>query len=198
MTDVERRKFVDVHNKYRSLVARGEAVDKASKSKYAPMAARMKKMIYDCGLETSAMKVAKKCIFQRSGKLTSLPYGENVWMTTAVKRDKALTAEQACENWFSELERFGVGLDNILTVALWNRPRTQIGQYTQMVWQETYKVGCYVEWCDKMTLAVCHYSPKGNTPNKPIYENGSPCKTDAECKCTNCRCSKSEALCIVQ
>ncbi|RCN53362.1 hypothetical protein ANCCAN_00425, partial [Ancylostoma caninum] len=48
MTDVERRKFLDIHNEYRSLVARGEAVDKASKSKYAPMAARMKKMVRQC------------------------------------------------------------------------------------------------------------------------------------------------------
>ncbi|RCN53361.1 hypothetical protein ANCCAN_00424 [Ancylostoma caninum] len=144
------------------------------------------------------MKAAKKCIFQRSGRKTSLSYGENVWMTTAVKRDKALAAEHACQNWFSELERFGVGLYNILTTALWNRPRTEIGHYTQMVWQETYKIGCYVEWCEKMTLAVCHYSPKGNTPNKPIYENGSPCRKDVDCRCENCRCSRSEALCIVQ
>ncbi|RCN30618.1 shTK domain protein [Ancylostoma caninum] len=43
MTDEVRKKFLDMHNNYRSMVAKGEAKDGAGG--YAPRAARMKKMV---------------------------------------------------------------------------------------------------------------------------------------------------------
>lgn len=86
------------------------------------------------------------------------------------------------ERWFGELAEYGVGQQNVLTKELFGRPNTQIGHYSQvitgysfffflnedklnafyleMVWQNTYRVGCYVEWCSHMTYVVCQYAPK--------------------------------------
>ncbi|EYB93272.1 hypothetical protein Y032_0184g989 [Ancylostoma ceylanicum] len=150
--------------------------------------------IYDCGVESTARQNAKKCVFAHS-HMKGL--GENIWMTTARQMDKVKAAEQASQGWFSELAKYGVGPANKLTMQLWNRPKTQIGHYTQMVWQNTYKLGCFVEWCSSMTYGVCQYSPQGNMMNQLIYEKGNPCTKDSDCG-SNARCSAQEALCIVK
>ncbi|EYB93269.1 hypothetical protein Y032_0184g986 [Ancylostoma ceylanicum] len=192
MSDEVRQKFLDIHNSYRSMVAKGEAKDPVSGK--APPAAKMRKMRYDCDIEASAMHHAKKCKFEH---MQTEEVGENIWMTTERKADKLSVAEQASQNWFSELERYGVGNDTRLTWELWNRPGTVIGHYTQMVWQNTYKLGCHVEWCESMTFAVCQYSPMGNIVNRLIYEKGNPCTKDSDCG-SDATCSSSEALCIVK
>ncbi|KIH55968.1 SCP-like protein [Ancylostoma duodenale] len=149
MTDEVRQKSLDMHNKYRSKVAKGEAKDAVSG--YAPKAKKMRKMgqedsrailrlcierlhqilitIYDCGLETSAMQNAKSCNYAHTN---TEEFGENIWMISTNQTDKVNIAEQASQCWFSELEKYGVGEENMLTWKLWDRPNTQIGHYTQV------------------------------------------------------------------
>ncbi|KIH69639.1 SCP-like protein [Ancylostoma duodenale] len=153
--------------------------------------------IYDCNIETTAMKHAKRCKFEHSPKEERPELGENVYTITAINMDKTNVAGMASKKWFGELEKFGVGQKNYFDLSLINRPKTQIDHYTQMVWQDSYKLGCYVEWCPTQTLAVCQYNPKGNMLKSYIYETGNPCKKDADCNC-NCKCSVEEGLCIVQ
>ncbi|KAL6734848.1 hypothetical protein Aduo_005344 [Ancylostoma duodenale] len=195
MTNEQRQKFLDMHNNYRSMVAKGQAKDAYGGN--APRAARMKKMIYDCAIEESAMRHAKRCVFVHSPAHTRENLGENLYYTSELRLDKIKAAEQgikACD----ELAQYGVGQQNVLTKQLWSRPNTQIGHYTQMVWQDTYKLGCHVEWYSSMTYVVCQYGPKGNWLGNLIYDIGNSCTTDGDCKCDNCKCSKEEALCIVQ
>ncbi|KAK6036935.1 hypothetical protein COOONC_25560 [Cooperia oncophora] len=108
--------------------------------------------------------------------------------------NKANAAKLMCDRWFDELAKYGVGKDNVFTKKLLSRPNMPIGHYTQMVWQNTYKLGCAIEWCDDMTYGVCQYSPSGNYIDQLIYEKGEPCKN---CKCPNCKCDKNEGLCIM-
>ncbi|PIO72345.1 hypothetical protein TELCIR_05737 [Teladorsagia circumcincta] len=53
------------------------------------------------------------------------------------------------------------------------RQKEQIGHYTQMVWQDGYKLGCVIEYCDippaPMTFVVCQYGPGGNFIDQFIY-----------------------------
>ncbi|KAL6742286.1 hypothetical protein Aduo_015450 [Ancylostoma duodenale] len=196
MTREQRLKFLDMHNNFRSMVAKGQAKDAYGGN--APTAARMKKMVYDCDIEESAMRHAKGCYFAHSPAHTRENLGENLYYTSELRLDKIEAAEQGIKAWFDELAEYGVGQENVLTNQLWNRPNTQIGHYTQMVWQDTFKLGCYVEWCSSMTYVVCQYGPKGNWLGDLIYEKGNSCTTDADCKCNNCKCSREEALCIVQ
>ncbi|VDM82346.1 unnamed protein product [Strongylus vulgaris] len=104
--------------------------------------------------------------------------------------------KMAAQGWWDELKTNGVGPSNTLTEELWDRPNKQIGHYTQMAWETSYKLGCGVVNCASMTLVVCQYGPAGNYFNEPIYTIGDPCTSNAGCPSGN-TCSVSEGLCVV-
>ncbi|RCN23897.1 SCP-like protein [Ancylostoma caninum] len=144
------------------------------------------------------MRHAVGCRWGHSSQSERKDLGENLYYSQTRQMNKVKAAEDASKLWFDELAKYGVGKENVLTQELSNRPGTQILHYTQMVWQDTYRMGCYVNWCDSMTYVVCQYGPQGNWLGDPIYEVGDPCTTDDDCNCDNCKCSKDQALCVVQ
>ncbi|KHJ76377.1 SCP-like protein [Oesophagostomum dentatum] len=184
MNDTIRQAFLNEHNRLRSSVARGLEVDGAGGK--APKAAKMLKMIYDCDVENSAMKHASKCIFEHSTYAERNNNGENLFKTSILKLDKAEAAKRASQSWWSELKSFGVGQANNLTMAVFNK---FVGHYTQMAWEKSYKLGCAVMHCPKMTMVNCQYSPTGNYINQLIYTKGEPCSG-----CPG-KCNKAEGLC---
>ncbi|KIH56976.1 SCP-like protein [Ancylostoma duodenale] len=197
LNDKARKNLVNTHNKFRSTLGKGLAKDPLGTNGIAPKAARMLKMIYDCEIEYNAQKHADSCVFKHSPSSQRPGLGENLWMTSAKNYGVDLAAVSASESWWSELKQNGVGPSNILTDALWNRPHKMIGHYTQMAWQNSYKLGCGIKWCPSMTYVVCQYGPAGNWMGSLIYDIGNPCTTDADCKCKGCKCSQEEALCIM-
>ncbi|EPB71948.1 hypothetical protein ANCCEY_08965 [Ancylostoma ceylanicum] len=129
--------------------------------------------MYDCDIEESAMRHAVGCRWGHSAQHERKDLGENLYYSGNRQMNKVNAAEDACKLWFGELAERGVGQeDNVLTQEVWNKPG-QIGHYTQ---------GNF----------------RGNWIGDPIYDTGNPCTTDDDCMCTNCRCSKEEALCIIQ
>lgn len=56
-------------------------------------------------------------------------------------------------------------------------------QYTQLIWAETYKIGCArvaFQRSDGANLTyrehfICNYGPSGNIPGQPVYKIGEPC-----------------------
>ncbi|RCN37764.1 SCP-like protein [Ancylostoma caninum] len=194
MTDSVRQTFLSMHNNFRSSVARGLEPDALGGN--APKAAKMLKMVYDCSVEASALKHAKKCVYQHSTSADRPGLGENLYMTSAVNYDKVKAATQASQMWWDELKQYGVGPSNNLTTALWNRPNTQIGHYSQMAWETSYRLGCAVAHCSTFTLGVCQYGPAGNYLNRLIYTIGNPCTSNAGCPGTY-TCNVVEGLCNV-
>ncbi|EYC31206.1 hypothetical protein Y032_0004g2023 [Ancylostoma ceylanicum] len=175
MTDSVRNKFLNMNNEYRSLVAKGKAEDKLGG--FAPKAAKMPKMKYECALEALAMKHAKRCRYEHSPDYTRPGIGENIFQVSIPNFDKTRAAQMASELWFGELKKFGVGKENKFTAKIRNRPKMPIGHYTQMVWDTTRTLGCAVVGCPSagMTFAVCNYKPAGNYRDRLIYEKGAPC-----------------------
>ncbi|KAK6755174.1 hypothetical protein RB195_013886 [Necator americanus] len=193
-TDAVRQKFLDMHNNYRSSVARGLEPDALGGN--APKAAKMLKMVYDCSVESTALAHASKCVYQHSSSADRPGLGENIYMTSAVNFDKVKAATQASQLWWSELKDYGVGPSNNLTTALWNRPNTQIGHYSQMAWETSYRLGCAVAHCSTFTFGVCQYGPAGNYLNRLIYTIGDPCTSDSGCP-GSYTCNVAEGLCNV-
>nr|AAD13339.1 ancylostoma-secreted protein 1 precursor [Ancylostoma duodenale] len=189
MTDSVRDTFLSLHNGFRSSVARGLEPDALGGN--APKAAKMLKMVYDCEVEASAIRHGNKCVYQHSSGNDRPGLGENIYKTSVQKFEKNKAAKQASELWWNELREFGVGPSNNLTNALWNRPGMQIGHYTQMAWDTTYKLGCAVVFCNDFTFGVCQYGPGGNYMNHLIYTMGQPC---SQCAAT-ATCSVTEGLC---
>ncbi|CAJ0591347.1 unnamed protein product [Cylicocyclus nassatus] len=188
MTDRARQKFLNLHNHFRSRAARGLEPDALGGKTLK--ASKMLKMVYDCAVEKSALRHANKCVYEHS-KSEREGLGENLFMSKTIDLDKVKAAKQSSEVWWNELKEYGVGRSNRLTEALWNRPNTLIGHYTQMAWGTSYKLGCAVVACPTFTYAVCQYGPAGNYFGRLIYSIGEPCSG-----CPG-KCSKSEGLCIV-
>ncbi|KHJ88200.1 SCP-like protein [Oesophagostomum dentatum] len=190
MTDQARDAVLKIHNKFRSSLAHGLEMDKLGE--YAPKAAKMLKMIYDCDLEASAEKHAEECIFDHSD---TPGVGQNLWSTSELNLDKVKAVKYASHSWWEELKKFGYGSKNTITQEMFERPDI-IGHYTQMAWDTSYKLGCAVQHCEKMTFVVCYYSPGGNILDAPIYAIGEPCQTDGDCP-GSYTCSSAEGLCNV-
>ncbi|PIO58729.1 SCP-like protein [Teladorsagia circumcincta] len=191
MTDEVRQMFVDKHNQYRSLVAKGLAVNPIGG--FAPKAARMLKVSYDCKVEENMMAWAKRCKFEHSSFAERNYWGQNLYMTSWLNMNKTKAAAASVDDWFSELKSHGVPQDNILTMKVFD---SGVGHYSQVAWESSNKIGCAVEWCPDMTFVGCEYNPTGNWLGEQIYEKGEPCKTNADCKCAGCTCSVEEALCV--
>ncbi|ETN87060.1 hypothetical protein NECAME_01217 [Necator americanus] len=75
-----------------SSIARGLEDDGAGGK--APKAAKMLKMVYDCKVEASALKHARKCVFRHSTRTERRGLGENLFSTSAIKFDKVEAAKQ--------------------------------------------------------------------------------------------------------
>ncbi|VDO58944.1 unnamed protein product, partial [Haemonchus placei] len=102
---------------------------------------------------------------------------------------------QSTFSWFSSLQNVGIGDETVFNK---NMIYDGVGYYTQLVWQNTHKIGCAVASCNSMTLVVVHFVRgdifqkvlfSGNIEGEVIYEIGEPC--------TGCTCSKDEGLCVV-
>ncbi|VDM71355.1 unnamed protein product [Strongylus vulgaris] len=204
MTDKVRRKFLNLHNQYsdkalcyRSSLARG--LERDGLGGYAPKASRMLKMIkkcvelqvYDCSVEASALRYARKCVYAHSKRSERRGLGENLYMTSAINYNKLKAANQSSWLWWKELQDYGVGPSNVLTSALFKRPGKKIGHYSQMAWGTSYKLGCAVVACPKFTYGVCHYGPAGNWLGSRIYTMGDPC---TQCP-KSYTCNVAEGLC---
>ncbi|XP_006871681.1 PREDICTED: glioma pathogenesis-related protein 1 [Chrysochloris asiatica] len=155
---------VTVHNKFRSEVN--------------PTASNMLYMTWDPALAQTANTWAKTCQFKHNvqlhspGKLhpnfTSL--GENIWTGTV----SIFSVSSAITSWYNEIQYYDFSTRACKHVC---------GHYTQVVWADSYKVGCAVQFCPKVSGLekfsnvahfICNYGPAGNYPTWP-YKRGPTC-----------------------
>ncbi|XGW02244.1 hypothetical protein V3C99_014352 [Haemonchus contortus] len=153
----------------------------------------MLKMSYDCAIEENVAAFVKECKFAEDSYKDRQWWGQNIWMSSARNVNKSDAAAGSVYSWFSELEKYGVPDNNILTWKVFERG---VGHYSQVVWQKSSKIGCAVEWCKDMTFVGCEYDPAGNYLGEIIYDIGDPCQKNEDCQCDKCVCDREQALCI--
>uniref|UniRef100_A0A8C5LDT5 SCP domain-containing protein n=1 Tax=Jaculus jaculus TaxID=51337 RepID=A0A8C5LDT5_JACJA len=57
-----------------------------------------------------------------------------------------------------------------------------------VVWADSYKVGCAVQFCPNVAHFICNYGPGGNYPTWP-YSRGATCSAcPKDDKCLNNLC----------
>ncbi|NXR75974.1 GLIP1 protein, partial [Pycnonotus jocosus] len=189
LPDIEDAKFIEdcvrAHNTFRSEVN--------------PPASNMFRMSWDAALAKTAKAWAKKCKFDHNlylkmpGKMhpTFSLVGENIWTGTA----RIFSVDAALRSWFNEVNSYDFST---------NTCTDKCGHYTQVVWAESYKVGCAVHFCNTVenfpglfgaAHFVCNYGPAGNYPRKP-YKEGQPCSSCSNEKCVDklCENAKREKL----
>lgn len=126
------------------------AVHNNFRSKVDPPASNMRKMEFDIELETIAKEWASKCQFKTGHPKNNYkgPLGQNIYWTTNLED----IAEKAIKHWHSQVVNYSLKNNSCEAGQF-------CGTYTQLVWANSYKVGCGVsDACDddgrKYTLNI--------------------------------------------
>ncbi|XP_049843054.1 venom allergen 5.02-like [Schistocerca gregaria] len=162
-----KKSILDAHNKYRQSIALGYVAGQ-------PGAARMLEMVWDEELASIAQRWADQCTMghDHNRDVSRFPVGQNVAATWTTRRQVSLEPDFARQiaAWYGEVAAYRYQ-DGSLGAAT--------GHYTQLVWGDTYLVGCgYSFFYDRSRgytkLYVCNYGPGGNVVGAAPYEKGSP------------------------
>ncbi|KAJ7329840.1 hypothetical protein JRQ81_016014 [Phrynocephalus forsythii] len=185
LPDIEDKKFiqdcVNHHNSFRSNVD--------------PSASNMLQMTWDPALAKTARAWAKKCQFAHNIHLKTpqkvhpyfTPVGENIWTGSV----SLFSVKAALSSWYNEVHDYNYESQACAKVC---------GHYTQVVWATSYKVGCAVQFCPRVSgferlsngaHFICNYGPAGNSPRKP-YRKGRPCSECNGEKCVHDLCANTE------
>ncbi|CAD7676933.1 unnamed protein product [Nyctereutes procyonoides] len=152
---------VRAHNKFRSEVS--------------PRASDMLYMTWDPALARIAKAWARNCRFEHNGQLHSktlhpnfTSVGENIWTGSV----SIFSVSSAITSWYNEVHDYDFQTQKCNKVC---------GHYTQVVWADSYKVGCAVQYCPTVAGLqfsntahfICNYGP-GQSYRTP-YKRGSTC-----------------------
>ncbi|XP_075353855.1 cysteine-rich venom protein TEL1-like [Mycteria americana] len=167
----QQKLIVDMHNTLRRGVK--------------PSASNMLRMEWCPPAAQNAQKWANKCTLSHSPnnmRRTTVQCGENLFMASA-----PFSWSDVIRAWYNEEKDFKYG-----TGA--KRPGAVIGHYTQVVWYNSYQIGCAVAFCPNSRYKyfyVCQYCPMGNIRHsiRTPYKKGKPCG-DCPNACENGLCTK--------
>ncbi|XP_064077746.1 uncharacterized protein LOC135195431 [Macrobrachium nipponense] len=199
ITEQEKNKILKLHNEYRAKVARGEE-DRGNPGPQ-PSATNMREIVWRQELGDVAQAWANTCPTGHDctdcRKILSQDYyvGQNLFWSWSFNDSEQW--DLAITSFYDEVKDVPKSLvDNYQSIITAN----PIGHYTQLVWAETYEVGCGAmihgpcssglisfEVCK---IYACNYGPGGNYISKPIYEAG-----DTASSCPNGKSSKYDGLC---
>uniref|UniRef100_A0A803JQP4 Cysteine-rich secretory protein 1 gene 7 n=2 Tax=Xenopus tropicalis TaxID=8364 RepID=A0A803JQP4_XENTR len=163
--------IINAHNNYRRNAS--------------PSARNMLKMVWNKDAAINAASWAATCSESHSPSdkrtIPGFGCGENLYMASY-----PASWEEAVKGWYSEYNDFQYGVGP-------KSPGLVTGHYTQVMWYNSYMVGCSVSYCPKSPYKyfyVCQYCPAGNldsTMSTP-YKTGPKC-ADCPTACDNGLCT---------
>ncbi|NWX40310.1 CRVP protein, partial [Steatornis caripensis] len=178
----QQKLIVDRHNTLRSRVN--------------PTASNMLKMEWYPPAAENAQNWANRCSLRHSSakmRTTTTLCGENLFMSSA-----PFPWSDVIQAWYNEKKDFKYGTGATTQDAV-------IGHYTQLIWYDSYQIGCAVAYCPSNQFNyfyVCQYCPSGDNEMQLAtpYKSGPKC---ADCPghcdkglCTNpCRYQDSVGNC---
>ncbi|NXJ91849.1 CRIS2 protein, partial [Corythaixoides concolor] len=136
-----------------------------------PTASNMLRMEWCPLAAKNAQKWANQCFLSHSPanmRRTTVQCGENLFMSSA-----PFSWSDVIQAWYNEVKDFQYG-----TGA--KTPGAVIGHYTQLIWYNSYQVGCAVAYCPRNQFNyfyVCQYCPPGNNGMQLAapYRSGPRC-----------------------
>lgn len=189
------------HNETRSRVALGTYTSNVSGE--LPVATDMIRLQWDAKLEQVAQNYANQCVWAHNSDrrsqynalsptdingdpISDESVGENlayVGQSNATSASMQHTVS-GYNGWEDEGFHYSYGALQVNDFCA----EEPCGHFTQLIWGNSYKVGCAVNFCEAATvsqfpstLLVCNYASAGNYVTQYPYESGSVA-TDA---CTN-------------
>jgi len=190
--------ILDTHNKLRAKVANGD--ESLGCPGPQPSATNMMELKWNSQLAEVAQAWAEQCPGGHDDgddrKICDPDYyvGQNIYFSWSY--DPTDAWEKAINAWYDEVK----DMPNTLVESFGsNTCSGVIGHYTQVVWAETYEVGCgAIHYPAKIgdttypesKIYVCNYGPGGNWLGSPVYESG-----DAASNCPNAESTDYPGLC---
>ncbi|XP_028905665.1 cysteine-rich secretory protein 2 [Ornithorhynchus anatinus] len=144
----------------------------ALRRQVSPPASNMLRMEWSPEAAKNAKAWADQCTLQHSSpekRVTNTNCGENLFMSSSPN-----SWSNAIQSWYDEVKDFTYGKGAKTANAV-------IGHYTQVVWYNSYQIGCSAAYCPNQPVfkyyMVCQYCPAGNNREKinEPYQRGTPC-----------------------
>ncbi|OAD57679.1 Venom allergen 3 [Eufriesea mexicana] len=163
----EKQAILDEHNRLRQLVALGQIHGQ-------PSAANMREMVWDDELAAAAQRWTNRCAkdHDEGRNVRRFSVGQNNfrrWTTVPPgPYDDQPDWRHTISDWFNEVQHYRIGYNDATN-----------GHYTQIVWGDTYLVGCGYSFYYDPALGytknyVCNYGPGGNLVGFQPYQSGQP------------------------
>ncbi|XP_039271973.2 uncharacterized protein LOC120346329 [Styela clava] len=162
-----------------------------------PSASNMRKMTWDVSLEKLATRYTRKCIYEHNPNPKNKRFnyvGENLFISMGLPYNRKLL-DHAVRAWDGEKTVYDYD-------TMGCEPGKMCGHYTQVVWAESFKVGCGVTMCGNINvrgriwknaiLFGCNYGPGGNFRGEKPFVSGPRCsKCDGRDKCKAKLCANN-------
>jgi hypothetical protein len=190
----DKQVILNAHNWYRNHIAIGIN----TLGPKLPYAKNMLQMYWSEAIARKAQIWANDCKFMHSSKefrkMADFPLGENLYKSSSSADYQSMNWNKAITAWYNEINEFaGKSVDSL---APSEGPVT--GHFTQVIWANTYLVGCgFAQFMDKgwfTNFYVCQYGPVGNILNTSVYSS-SPTKVCVCPKDTSCSNTTFQGLC---
>ncbi|CAG0899177.1 unnamed protein product [Darwinula stevensoni] len=132
--------------------------------------------VWDDKLAATAQGLANTCNYAHDTTAcrtfgTSLGWvGQNLYWSWSSPAVAQANWAAAIQSWYNEVTSF-----NSTFISPYQF-KSSTGHYTQVVWADTYSVGCgYIAYGGGSNLYVCNYGPGGNVLGTTMYGSGTPC-----------------------
>ncbi|WKY09793.1 hypothetical protein Q1695_002276 [Nippostrongylus brasiliensis] len=192
MNDRIRKNALDATNYRRSQLALGRV--KKNNGRLLPTAKNMRKVSYDCNLETQARISVNRCVQSAPPNLPA-DVRQNIYkfpQSAATYRMDAII--YAIKHWWKQVRLVpGIGMKAIFRT---HHRGTPIMSFIKMAWARMWSIGCAVSEkgvCAPYWVAACHYIVKGFGPDNNVYLPGAVC---SQCP-GRTRCTMPEGLCTL-
>jgi hypothetical protein len=170
ISSADKELIVRCHNKLRNDVA-------LQLTKYKlPKASNMRQVYWDEEIAKKAQDHANKKVFNHSSstyrKTKVFSYlGENLYSSSS-SGTPVVDWDRAINKWYNEIANYPKVSSSPKYIS--SGSGGEIGHFTQVIWAETYAIGCGVSTMSKGSLLyVCEYGPGGNVRDKTIYQAGN-------------------------
>lgn len=200
VSEEDKKISIQAHNRLRNSVA----TQTTSLKKALPFAKNMRQVYWSEEIAAKAQEWANNKKFEHSPRsFRNIPgigqLGENlaIHMTSISTPHKDWN--EVVEDWFGEIKDYNTnqGVKNFSSSG----HRGAVGHFTQVIWADTYLVGCgystYIEDGMTTSLYVCQYAPAGNYIGEPIY---LPANSPSDKKCpegTSASSKDYQGLCCI-
>uniref|UniRef100_K1S4G8 Substrate-specific endoprotease Tex31 n=1 Tax=Magallana gigas TaxID=29159 RepID=K1S4G8_MAGGI len=159
---VSSQEALAAHNKYRGMAVSKNGVQ------------NMLKMVWDPEVAKIAQRWAENCKTEHDGNRERfIPGRFTLGQNLAYNHFGSMTWDAVVKLWYDEEKDFVYGGNT--------NDYMKIGHYTQLVWAESYVLGCGYSVCNGTHFYVCNYGPAGNSPSSrlgtPYEKHGAPCKS---------------------